>query len=69
MLCPGNRMLLEVASMVVTWWIVAFVPSVSLQKPQGYELPVPSLTIVITGCLFDANCRVTDFSYVMSQSK
>ena len=24
---PGNRTFLEVASMVVTWWIVAFVPS------------------------------------------
>ena len=26
-LWPGNRTLLEVASMVVTWWIVAFLPS------------------------------------------
>ena len=24
---PGNRTFLEVASMVVTWWIVAFLPS------------------------------------------
>ena len=25
---PGKRALLEVVSMVVTWWIVAFLPSV-----------------------------------------
>ena len=26
-LCPGNRTFSEVASMVVTWWIVAFLHS------------------------------------------
>ena len=26
-LLPGNRTFLEVASIVVTWWIVAFLPS------------------------------------------
>ena len=26
-LCPGNRPFLEVANMVVSWWIVAFLPS------------------------------------------
>ena len=30
---PGNRTLLEVASMVVTWWIVAFLHSVAPQYP------------------------------------
>ena len=30
-LWPGNKTVLEVASMVVTWWIVAFLPSVRMQ--------------------------------------
>ena len=30
-LWPGNRTILEVASMVVTWWTVAFLPSESLR--------------------------------------
>ena len=33
-LWPGNRTFLEVASMVVTWWIVAFWPSASLNSEQ-----------------------------------
>ena len=31
-LWPGNRTFLEVASMVVTWWIVAFLPNGSYGK-------------------------------------
>ena len=37
-LWPGNRTLLEVASMVVSWWLVAFLPSVTCLHLNIYTL-------------------------------
>ena len=45
---PGNRTFLEVANMVVTWWIVAFLPSEIL---MGSTIEVVNPIILL--CLFD----------------
>ena len=37
-LCPGNMTFLEVASMVVTWWIVTFLPSANILTTQNSNL-------------------------------
>ena len=50
--CPGNRTSIEVDSMVVTWWIVAFLPSVSGQYVESGQIQVNIQTVQTTIQIF-----------------
>ena len=46
-LIPGNRTFSVVVSMVVTWWIVAFLPSVIFCRMHNYYDSISGIYIMI----------------------
>ena len=64
-LSPGNRAILEVANMVVTWWIVAFVAQCDFPLPGSdvrYDFPLPGSDVRYTLAFVARECHLCHFS-------